>query len=39
MHRPPAQIVYQRVGTAAAYNYAIVGFNNVETKNLTAPNT
>jgi hypothetical protein len=36
---PPGANGVSAAGTAAAFNYAIVGFNNVETKNLTAPNT
>lgn len=36
---PPGANGVSTSGTAAAYNYAIVMFNNVETKNLTAPNT
>jgi hypothetical protein len=36
---PPGAQGVSVAGTAAAFNYAIVGFNNVETKNLTAPNT
>jgi hypothetical protein len=36
---PPGANGVSTSGTAAAYNYVIVGFNNVETKNLTAENT
>jgi hypothetical protein len=36
---PPGANGVSLVGTAAGFNYAIVGFNNVETRNLTAPNT
>jgi hypothetical protein len=36
---PPGANGVSTVGTAAAYNYAIVAFNNVETRVLTAPNT
>ena len=36
---PPGANGVATSGTAAAYNYAIVGFNNLEGKNLTAYNT
>lgn len=36
---PPGANGVSLVGTAAGFNYGIVAFNNVETKNLTAPNT
>ena len=36
---PPGANGVSIAATAAAFNYAIVGFVNVETRNLTAPNT
>jgi hypothetical protein len=36
---PPGANGVSTSGTAAAYNYVIVGFNNVETKNTAAENT
>jgi hypothetical protein len=39
VYGPPGANGVSTSGTAAAYNYAIVGFNNLEGKNLTAYNT